>query len=88
MWVDCTRQASTRSMAYLEDHDHRVHLWCGVPLPKLPHGALASIYEVAAEGHIAIQVRVFTSRGQYIALKEPRNEFPSDTMIAQIMLVA
>lgn len=63
----------------------------GKQLPLLPENVIACIEEVAGSeeygGNCAALVRIQFPSGKALLFKEPLVEFPSDKMIAQILLV-
>lgn len=68
---------------YVDTRDNvLVQYWQGKELPKLPVKATAEIQVVGD----AVVVEIRTSGGS-ITLAEPLDEFPSDKLIAQIMLI-
>lgn len=73
---------------------HSIVDWCGKRLPQLPSGCIGTITQYL--GHVeegdraCYMIRVELQRGIGLMAEfvEPAEEFPSEVMVAQILLVA
>ena len=84
MWIDCINRRAPGTL--FGSHEH-ITMWRGKSLPSLPHNTLAALYERIIDDVHYVEVRVYTGRSCEV-LREPRSEFPSDTLLAQVLLLA